>query len=481
MLKFDHLPGKGDFVGEAFSVQRSFDNAKNTFNFTTFNGSAHFNQTAENFLVYWTFEGNIGTISYVPEKSVEIAKKIRFLSHSDGFGAFIDDDERRIREFNSEWATADFLYEKAWNNSLGMMVYVILVKSMPIGMVDEVPFFISDRSTIRDASTKLMIPHQGRGFSLIERASHSDPVSTMTAIRDQHEKEMQGKYPGDPLDLKTGKFTPREIVYDYDGFIIASGVWKENGNNESALACRWHPKDGIGYPNGFGRAQWFLLPASAEDVTRSTNPIIPAELTLRFRGQYKKPTIGQWVTTKDGTSHLVNYVYGEADEMVSACGLGKSDSYPIVIKNIVDVESCQSILSKWHSGKECIWLSQSGLWWHSYLYTEGDQINENNNVYLLRRLEIVHPIDAPPTWAYGEWRQLAYCYQLDQMILTDEVEPGTDILKLMSEQDHADHFFTMEDLVSCEFEPPVPEDGWGIRTTADTFFEHERFYRIKGN
>ena len=698
MLKFGLLVGKSDLVGEAFTVQHQFNNKEHCV-FKHERTHYTLNPKAANFLVSYSFEGNIGTVSYVPEAPVKLGKMLRFIDYATGHAYFLEDHERDLRNINPVWGHLDFEYVKVIEDN-GMAVFKVNSTLGVLGTIDEVPFFIGNCGRIRDHRSGLLIPHAGRSYDITpvdsrtsfsknefmkitevskhvvkydvddfivtdliafrDRVSsttewrvepnpdafrgllwsiaayysgsvyankvtqvgnmhnfivsfnlkplghdwwdvyfnderfgtvvhvgiigiHSsnlggmkmlfpaifvednhrkervagfdeivrcgvipvddlfhpnsvtpfqegsqtvvsglstpfahptieetisdgavdvvvvsadkegrqvlqvtlddndpDPASTVKAVRDQYEKVMQGKYPGDPLDLVTSKFTPREIIYNHDGFVIAQGIWRENGGKDTVLACRWHPKDGIGYPNGFGRPQWFLLPANVEDVTRSTNPIVPDEITLRFRGEYKKPTIGHWITTKDGTNHLVVYVYGEADEMVAAIGLGKTDSYPIPIHRIGEVERCKSVLSTWHAGKECIWLSQDGFWYHSALI-DSESPNDHNNVYMLRRLEVARPIDAPPTWRFGEWRHLAYFYQLDQMILTDEVEPGTDILKLMSEQDSDQHFFTMEDLVSCEFEPPVPKDGWGMRTTADLFFDHERFYRIKGN
>ena len=66
---------------------------------------------------------------------------------------------------------------------------------------------------------------------------------------------------GDPI---------KRALYDDGNFIVVEGEWKEGDNSESeeAIACRWYgfnpelPLDqqGKGYPNGFGRAQWMILP-----------------------------------------------------------------------------------------------------------------------------------------------------------------------------------------------------------------------------
>lgn len=57
----------------------------------------------------------------------------------------------------------------------------------------------------------------------------------------------------------TSKFKVIEIVYNNGCFAVAKGHW-EGDKSKYTLACRWHEKDGIGYPQTFGKPQWMLLP-----------------------------------------------------------------------------------------------------------------------------------------------------------------------------------------------------------------------------
>lgn len=87
------------------------------------------------------------------------------------------------------------------------------------------------------------------------------------------------KYPDDPLDVVTGKFTPERILYSKDTFVVAQGTWKDKGRAvENSYACRWHDPDRVGYPNGFGRPQWFLLPA--KDAGFITSESLETAFTL---------------------------------------------------------------------------------------------------------------------------------------------------------------------------------------------------------
>jgi hypothetical protein len=73
----------------------------------------------------------------------------------------------------------------------------------------------------------------------------------------------------------TKRFQPfgnplKKALYDDEEFIVVEGTWKSDDESEpeDAIACRWYgfnptlPEDeqGKGYPNGYGRAQWLVLP-----------------------------------------------------------------------------------------------------------------------------------------------------------------------------------------------------------------------------
>ncbi|WP_370979724.1 hypothetical protein [Agaribacterium sp. ZY112] len=63
----------------------------------------------------------------------------------------------------------------------------------------------------------------------------------------------------------TSKFEVVEIVYNKGSFAIAKGYW-EGDKSKFFLACRWHEKDGIGYPQTFGKPQWMLLPTDGLEM-----------------------------------------------------------------------------------------------------------------------------------------------------------------------------------------------------------------------
>ena len=56
----------------------------------------------------------------------------------------------------------------------------------------------------------------------------------------------------------TSKFRVEDVVYNKDGFAVARGYWEKN--SEMSLACRWHDENGVGYPQTFGKPQWFMFP-----------------------------------------------------------------------------------------------------------------------------------------------------------------------------------------------------------------------------
>lgn len=65
-----------------------------------------------------------------------------------------------------------------------------------------------------------------------------------------------------PIDLKTSRFKPTKIIYNVAQFVIAEGISEGNPNR---IACRWHAPEAVGYPNGFGKPQWFILPEVTVD------------------------------------------------------------------------------------------------------------------------------------------------------------------------------------------------------------------------
>jgi len=60
----------------------------------------------------------------------------------------------------------------------------------------------------------------------------------------------------------TSKFTTVSLLYDDGNFAFAKGIWD---NREEAIGARWHNEesegaDSIGYPQTYGKPQWFIFP-----------------------------------------------------------------------------------------------------------------------------------------------------------------------------------------------------------------------------
>ena len=59
--------------------------------------------------------------------------------------------------------------------------------------------------------------------------------------------------------MKTGtsKFKDITILYDDGGFAIAKGIWDDKN---PAIGARWYEENGLGYPQTYGKPQWFIFP-----------------------------------------------------------------------------------------------------------------------------------------------------------------------------------------------------------------------------
>ena len=78
----------------------------------------------------------------------------------------------------------------------------------------------------------------------------------------------------------TGKFKVHDIVYNNGEFALARGYWE--GGPKLSLACRWHEKEGIGYPQTFGKAQWMLLPPKSVEIVSTIEPSDSKKIVLTF-------------------------------------------------------------------------------------------------------------------------------------------------------------------------------------------------------
>ncbi|MAP22955.1 MAG: hypothetical protein CL582_18680, partial [Alteromonadaceae bacterium] len=191
------------------------------------------------------------------------------------------------------------------------------------------------------------------------------------------------KLRSDPLQLKTNRFKPEEILYESGGFVIASGTWTEPDSNgvSDKLACRWHPQDGIGYPNGFGRPQWMNLGRlRRDDVEVHKLSKFAKRIKLNFNPDHSEIVVGQWARIGDEW-YLVNYVYGSEGNMVSAMGRGKSGPFPIDTTEIDEVSDGRSTLGIWHDlkskGDYLVWITPRGALATTKV---DDTINQNGNI-----------------------------------------------------------------------------------------------------
>lgn len=191
------------------------------------------------------------------------------------------------------------------------------------------------------------------------------------------------KLRSDPIQLNTNRFKPEEILYESGGFVIASGTWTEPGGVgiSDKLACRWHPQDGIGYPNGFGRPQWMNLGRlRRDDVEVHKLSKFAKRIKLNFNPDHSEIVVGQWARIADEW-YLVNYVYGSEGSMVSAMGRGKSGPFPIDTAEIDEVSDGRSTLGIWHDmkakGDYLVWITPRGAIATTKI---DDTINQNGNI-----------------------------------------------------------------------------------------------------
>lgn len=247
------------------------------------------------------------------------------------------------------------------------------------------------------------------------------------------------KYPTDPMDLNTRLFEPLEILYQANGFVIARGKWKDDVSpGPDAMACRWHSPGEIGYPQTFGKPQWFRLPISMRDVKKGVNPILANDLMLHFRQPRKELRIGQWARVACGGFsdwHLITYIYGEGESMVQGVGLGKKGSYPIEIGDIVETHETPAALATALKGKEYLFMDPRGSVWYVYPAEDATGLKNNGNVY--RMTELVHAkgksvipsttadelaVKDRPNWKLGETDYLGFTYQLSGMAMMKELD-----------------------------------------------------------
>lgn len=196
--------------------------------------------------------------------------------------------------------------------------------------------------------------------------------------------------PENPLDLRTNKFVPKKIIVNRDGFVVASGNW-ENYTGDM-LACRWHSKKDLGYPNGFGRPQWMLLGGYTESsLVKSPIHVFGGELLLKLAGgpgmDGQNYILGGWVNN-GWDWHLVHGI-DEESEILHVTGPGKRMSYTIKIDEVVETDFGDTLVGLWHSkykGHGHVWCSPTGYLFVTYQNPKAPNVVE-------KRLLIKNVID----------------------------------------------------------------------------------------
>jgi hypothetical protein len=255
-------------------------------------------------------------------------------------------------------------------------------------------------------------------------------------MSEQHEdkapSEKPSKFPTDPLDVVTRKFTPHRIVHEDRGFVIAVGEWVEPDDHpgeppiprHNAVAVRWHIPGEIGYPNGFGRPQWMYTPIDADRIESLDNPLLPHAVKITLLGDPRKVEVGGWVFSGFDW-HLVTYVYGDGEQMVEACGLGKSGSYPISIDEITKSGEGRSTMDLWYTdvmgGQPCVWLDPRGVAVVTVQATPAMIWYQHNPGNVYRALEFVQaPVG--DTWYSSDNRPAVFDYLMADHALLGQLD-----------------------------------------------------------
>ncbi len=201
--------------------------------------------------------------------------------------------------------------------------------------------------------TYVVIAHNSRPVrhwwkaEVLEALSEAVRVVDETFITIKPTKKVK-KYPIDPLEIKTSKFTPEEIVFSNpEGFVIARGSWADAG--EYRYACRYHTPEEVGYPCYQGSSQWMLLPATGIDLTDRFT-------TLRFYNQKELPEVGSIIRSGPdkflvtGHAEHLHTVYVKGYNNVKET-LGSHEIDSVLIRS--DVESP---LTKFHKHHCFLWV-----------------------------------------------------------------------------------------------------------------------------
>ena len=163
-----------------------------------------------------------------------------------------------------------------------------------------------------------------------------------------------------PLDIVTSMFKPEEILFDHDDFVVATGQEMSKGKEVGGrLAMRW-TNGKIGYPNGFGNPQWFLLSTDMTaivmtDVRHKTC----INLTLK-KDRYDDIALGtilncdgNYCTVVDKSIHGIPEVSfsGTPNERTKSV----SDFDHVEVSPLDDYDE-PYLITPWHGTDTCIWL-----------------------------------------------------------------------------------------------------------------------------
>lgn len=118
----------------------------------------------------------------------------------------------------------------------------------------------------------------------------------------------------------TSKFKVESILFNDGSFAIASGYW--DGKKDLSVACRWH-KEGIGYPQTYGKPQWMVLPETKVEPGGSGDFGGPA---IKLGFGVKKPPFYNLQLIDEGTGEMVHSI--EADHPFGPITQGDYMSVP---------------------------------------------------------------------------------------------------------------------------------------------------------
>lgn len=181
--------------------------------------------------------------------------------------------------------------------------------------------------------------------------------------------DVKSKYPLDPLDLITSKFTPGRILFYENGFVVATGTYE---NRPDTIACRWHTPGTIGYPSSFGKPQWMRLGnltlRNAESVFSSD--LTQQQLKLSFIKADSTVGVGSWVRYQHRWYLVCMLSPNTTDDIAICKSSDRRHQVPINLADVKEVVTKEISFLKWHreltqqdghAGKYLAWLNSEGI------------------------------------------------------------------------------------------------------------------------